>query len=334
MKQPFITKQASQFAEALHNRRDIVSREHHGQFWRPCPGTGNDYLCCGYQIITPLTGCGMYCSYCILQVYLEEQSQVVYTNFDDFKKEISGKLAEWKGVVRLGTGEFADSLFLEPKLGLSAKIAEFLEDYPNVLIEFKSKSAQVADLKKIRFKEKVVIGFSMNTPEMINALEHGTASLQRRLDAVRECEDMGFWIAYHFDPMVWYPEWEKGYTELARQCISALKDTSRIAWWSMGGFRTMPDLKRALRETNRHLPLFQGEMIIGGDGKYRYLRSIRTDFYKAVRTVVDELAPETTLYLCMESPEVWEEAGMMHRIPESLSVYLDRRAEEMLGIAK
>jgi hypothetical protein len=36
----------------------------------------------------------------------------------------------------------------------------------------------------------------------------------------------------------------------------------------------------------------------------------------------------------MESPEVWNEAGMMARIPRGLARYLDERAEEMLGISR
>lgn len=41
--------------------------------------------------------------------------------------------------------------------------------------------------------------------------------------------------------------------------------------------------------------------------------------------------PEVTLYLCMESPEVWEEAAMAWRIPQGLPSYLDARAERMIS---
>jgi spore photoproduct lyase len=316
----------------IEERNRLITKVNNGRFWKSCPGTGTGYYCCGYQILTPLTGCGMYCSYCVLQEYYDHQYQVLYENYDDLVTEVRQGLEKWQGVIRFGTGEFCDSLYLEETLGLSRKIAKLLEPYPNVLVEFKTKSAAVSTLKDIDKPEKVVIGFSMNTPYLVSLLENGTASLSGRLEAARRCEDMGFWIAFHFDPMVWYPNWKEEYRRVAERIFSTLQDPSHIAWWSLGGFRTMPALKNRLREYGRHLPLFSGEIIIGNDKKYRYFRPIRTEFYSAMQEIIEKYYPDTTLYLCMESREVWEAAGMLKRIPNGLVEYLDERARVMLGM--
>jgi spore photoproduct lyase len=144
---------------------------------------------------------------------------------------------------------------------------------------------------------------------------------------------MGFWVAFHFDPIFWYPEWEQEYRAVVSEIFSAVADTSRIAWWSMGGFRSSPALKAWLKKTNDHLPLYaMGEMVQGEDGKIRYFRPVRVEFYSALREEVEKRDPGIPLYLCMESPEVWEESGMMKRIPDGLVRYLDDRAEKMLGM--
>jgi spore photoproduct lyase len=176
----------------------------------------------------------------------------------------------------------------------------------------------------------VVIGFSMNTPHAIALLEQGTAMLEERLEAIKLCEEMGFWIAFHFDPMVWYPGWEKDYRMVVDRIFSTMKNPEKIAWWSLGGFRTMPSLKQRLRGYGRHLPLFSGEMVLGRDKKNRYFRPVRTAFYRVMRHAVTSYYPECTLYLCMESREIWTEAGMIHAIPRGLVRYLDERAEKML----
>lgn len=314
-------------------RDAVVHALHKGEFWKPCPGTTQGYLCCGYQILTPLTGCGMYCRYCVLQAYLENQAQVVFDNFADLEREVRDKLGAWNGVVRFGTGEFGDSLFLEDKLRLSEKIASLLDPFPNALVEFKTKSTNIRGLAKIKNPQKVVIGFSVNTPRMISLFENDTATFEDRLAAARRCLDMGFWIAFHFDPILWYPEWEREYLDVVSRILGTVFDTSRIAWWSLGGFRSSPALKAALKKTNDHLPLFaMGELVQGEDGKIRYYRPIRVEFYSAIREGVEKCDDSIPLYLCMESPEVWEEAGMMKRIPKGLVRYLDERAEEMLGI--
>ncbi len=318
----------------ITERNTLVTRMNRGKFWKPCPGTGDEYYCCGYQIVTPLTGCGMYCSYCILQEYYEKQHQVLYENYSDLVMEVQQRLAKERGVLRFGTGEFGDSLFLERKLGLSQKIARLFQPYPNVLVEFKTKYASIAPLKNISDPSKVVIGFSMNTPYIISRCEKGTSSLQKRLEAAKECEEMGFWVAFHFDPMVWYSRWENEYSEVVDRIFSTIRNPERIAWVSLGGFRTMPSLKNKLREYNRHLPLFCGEMVLGMDRKYRYFRPVRIDFYRKMQEAIEKFYQDCTLYLCMENHDVWAESGMLKRIPNGLTQYLDERAEDMLGLKK
>ncbi|MFW6254445.1 MAG: radical SAM protein [Chitinivibrionales bacterium] len=316
----------------IKERNCIEEKRFGGEFWKPCPGTTRGYLCCGYQILTPVTGCGMYCTYCVLQAYFNHRHQLHYTNIDDMETEIRRKMADHHRVVRFGTGEFADSLYLEPTLGISGKVASILEPYPNVLVEFKTKSTFVHSLSSVEKKHKVVIGFSINTPRMIEALEAGTSPLHKRLEAARWCVEQGFWVAFHFDPMVWYPQWETDYRAVVNSIFDTVEDASRIAWWSIGAFRSMPELKTLLKKRSLHLPLFSGELVLGEDHKYRYVRPVRVAFYDVIRQEVEKRYPQTTLYLCMESPEVWEESGLLPRIPHGLTAYLDRRAEQMLGL--
>lgn len=274
----------------------------------------------------------MYCRYCILQAYFDHRCQVVFENFEDLEREIRQKMQSRTDVIRFGTGEFGDSLFLENRLGLSQKIAALLEPYPNTLVEFKTKSTAIDQLERIGNPHKVVIGFSLNTPRMIRELEEGTASLRERLETARKCEEMGFWIAFHFDPMVWYKEWESEYRNVIKSLFTTIRDPRKIAWCSMGGFRTMPALKELLLKHRQHLPLFSGEMIRGEDGKLRYFRPVRTAFYRAMYEEIRNYYPDLTLYLCMESREVWEDSGLVEKIPNGLVHYLDTRAREMLGI--
>ncbi|MDR0307815.1 MAG: hypothetical protein LBI42_13405 [Chitinispirillales bacterium] len=320
----------------IHNiereRLNLKTAIHKGEFWKPCPGTSKDYLCCGYQILTPLTGCGMYCSYCILQVYFDHQHQTCYENFDDLEREVHHKMEERiSAVVRFGTGEFGDSLYQEDKLGLSRKVADVLDRYNNVLVEFKTKSVNISTLRQIKNPVKAVIGFSLNTFTMAALLERGTAPVLERLKAARRCEEMGFSVAFHFDPMVWYDGWEGEYRQIVSMIYDHIKDAKSIAWCSMGGFRTMPSLKNELRNRSIHLPLFAGEMILGADGKLRYPRPLRVSFYKAMDEEFRKNQPDAPLYICMESQEVWEACGMYGRIPYGLTHFLDERAKTILS---
>jgi spore photoproduct lyase len=174
----------------------------------------------------------------------------------------------------------------------------------------------------------------MNTPAMIALHERDTAPLDVRLGLISHCEDRGFRIGIHFDPIFSYDNWETEYRDVVGRIFAHLKNPDSIAWWSMGGFRTNPALKKLLRKTGSHLPLFaQSDMILGDDGKFRYFRPIRTAFYEAFQEEVVKHAPDTTLYLCMENEDVWAKAGMLYRIPNGLVEYLDKRAEKLLETA-
>lgn len=276
----------------------------------------------------------MYCRYCILQAYFSHQCQIIYDNFDELEKEVRTKLTAVNRIIRFGTGEFGDSLYNEHLFGCSRKVASILEPYPNTLIEFKTKSVNIDVLEGIKNPRQIVIGFSLNTETMINKLEKNTAPLVQRLEAARRCISMGFHVAFHFDPMIWYERWEKDYREVVKMIFTYIKDPSKIAWVSMGGFRSMPSLKTLLKEKNEQMPLFSGEMILGEDGKLRYFRPLRAAFYKAMCEEFENHYPPITLYLCMESPELWSDCGMDKRIPGGLPAYLDKRAEVILGIGR
>jgi spore photoproduct lyase len=284
----------------------------------------------------------MYCSYCVLQVYFESQRQTVFENFGDLEREVHRKmeLPEFRDrVVRIGTGEFGDSLFLENRFGVSKRVADVLDRYENILVEFKTKSVNISSLGRIKSPRKVVIGFSINTERMVGQLEKGTAPVVERLKAARRCVEMGFSVAFHFDPIVWYDGWADEYRRTVSMIYDSVGDAGRIAWCSMGGFRCMPSLKVELRKLGMDLPLFAGEMVLGADGKLRYPRTLRVDFYRVMDAQFRACQPDAPLYLCMESREVWEECGMYPRIAtpddngaNGLTYFLDQRAKIILSL--
>jgi spore photoproduct lyase len=218
---------------------------------------------------------------------------------------------------------------------LSEKVAGIFDRYNNVLVEFKTKSASISTLSRIKNPQKFVVGFSLNTETMVKRLESGTAPIAERLEAARRCVEMGFNVAFHFDPIVWYDKWEGEYRQTISMIYDYIKDADKIAWHSMGGFRCMPALKGELRRLGMDLPLFAGEMVLGADGKLRYPRTLRVNFYRALDAEFKKHQPDAPLYLCMESREVWEECGMSDRIgdgDDGLTRLLDRRAESILRI--
>ena len=86
-----------------------------GDFLKPCPGT-KEYICCGYQILNVATNCPLDCSYCILQSYFLNQPYLrIHVNLEENLSRILDIIdQDPEQIVRVGTGEFADSLALDP----------------------------------------------------------------------------------------------------------------------------------------------------------------------------------------------------------------------------
>src|SRR4030042_461380 len=134
----------------------------------------------------------------------------------------------------------------------------------------------------------------------------GAASLEKRLSAARLCQDWGFLLGFHFDPVLMRPGWENGYRNVIKK-IGTTVDARRIAWVSLGTLRFPPELKSRIQARFPGSSILGEEMIRGLDGKMRCLRPLRTEAYRKMAGWLKDLEPELFVYLCMESPAVWEQ---------------------------
>jgi len=226
---------------------------------------------------------------------------------DDLMAEADELLAKHpRFFFRIGTGEITDSLALDPYIGFAREVVPFFARQPNVLLELKTKSACVDGLLGLDPKERVVVSWSMNPQPVIDRDEHGTASLEERLRAARRCQEAGYRLGFHFDPMIEYPGWEDDYRRLVEE-IFATVDWHRISWLSLGVLRQTPGLRRTMGERFPRTKLLTGEQVSCPDGKLRYFQPLRVAMYRKMAGWIRRAAPTVKIYLCMESKEVWEQ---------------------------
>jgi len=305
-------------------KRILRLMRHHGAFVKPCPGT-REYVCCGLEILHIGQGCPMDCRYCALQAYFNRPVLEVFVNVDEMFDELQQKLAAAPNRFhRICTGEFTDSLALDPVTDLASSLVYFFSQQQNASLEIKTKTDFVESLLGLNPLGKVVLSFSMNAAEIASAEEKGTASLKRRLQAAVQAQNSGYLLGFHFDPIIPFPGWEQGYCRTIDR-IFRLVDPQRIAWISLGVLRFVPDLKEIVRARFGPLPYFHDGFIRGLDGKQRLPVQRRIKIYRKLANRIRTHAPDTRIYLCMESPHVWERAlDMKIGANEDLIRYLDQ----------
>jgi len=288
-------------------KRNLLITHFYGRRLKPCPGTSN-HICCGYYVINAVTNCLMDCSYCVLQGYLNNPFLTLYTNWDDLLQEIDAFLSiDRQSLLRLGTGELSDSLALESIFPLSQFLIPFFSEKRNGVLELKTKSVNVGSLLDLDHRGKTIVSWSLNPPKMIEEEEMGTAPLKGRIDAARKCQESGYPLGFHFDPIIYHEGWEREYQEAILQLFKRV-DPGRVVWISLGGFRYPPKLKAIAEERFPQTNVFLGELFPGRDAKFRYLKEIRVEIYQKMARWLREVDPGLFVYLCMESKEVWEKA--------------------------
>jgi spore photoproduct lyase len=301
--------------EGLHLRRLK------GRFLVPCPGT-RGYLCCGYQVLRVGENCNMACAYCVLSSYFEGRTVVAHVNWGSMWEELSERLLE-SGFRRIGTGEFTDSLSWDALAGLAPRLVRFFSLRDNALLELKTKSGYVDALREAEHGRGTMVSWSVNPPEIVRMVETGTATLEERIKAACRVVEWGYGIGLHFDPLIWYPGWQGAYRSVVTALFRAISP-SRIVWISLGALRFPSSMagrssSAALRRLTAH-----GEWVRGCDGKQRYYMPMRVEMYSTVASAIREVAGnDVTVYLCMESPDVWRQSlgwapGGSHEVADLL----------------
>lgn len=297
-----------------------------GAVVKACPGTC-EYICCDYTILHTATFCTMDCSYCILQAYFHPPVLQYFAGLDQLKTALTSVFSQPK-IHRIGTGEFTDSLIWEKISLMPEFLVNLFSRQDRCVLELKTKTVNIQSLLNLNHNGKTILSWSLNTPQVIQQQERGTASLSARLAAARTAEQNGYPLAFHFDPLVLYPGCRQAYQTVIRQLFEAVSASS-IVWISIGSFRFMPALKPIIENRFDRSTICYGEFICGLDNKMRYFKPLRIQLYQAVIACIRQYAPDVMVYFCMEDEQVWQECmGFYPEKEGQLGQMLDQNAVE------
>lgn len=286
-------------------KRQLYIARYLGDPIKSCQGMG-DYVCCQYYTIALVSDCHLECTYCILQDYLKNNPIItIYANVEEIFAKIRERVAKHpERLFRIGTGELSDSLALDHVTEFSKDIVTFARETPNVLVEFKTKTANVDNLIGLNHGGRSIVSWSINPQAYIEREEHKCDSLADRLSAARRVADAGYPVAFHFDPLLHFDGWENAYEGLIQR-VGELFRPEELAWVSIGSLRFTKELKKISVARFPKSKIMSAELFPSPDGKMRYFRPIREDMYAKVKSLVEMRLGKVPHYLCMETKAVW-----------------------------
>lgn len=197
--------------------------------------------------------CPYDCRYCYLQGMYGSANTVVFVNLEDFFEATDSAMlnrANPGKPLHLAISYDTDLLALENILGYVGEWADFARNHPELLLEVRTKSANIDRFRDRKPQANIVFAWTLSPQAVIDAYEKQTPSLERRLAALAEMASLGWPVRICLDPVLRVPDWEGHYRELVQRIFEVVPATA-ISDVSLGVFRMSADYFKRMRKQGR-----------------------------------------------------------------------------------
>lgn len=265
-----------------------------------CPVASEETVCCNLRTIDAVENCAFGCSYCTIQTFYKDEF-----HFDaDFARKLRSIELDERRYYHFGTGQSSDSLVWGNRYANLDVLCGWAADNPNVLLEFKTKSNNIAYLLENEIPPNIVCSWSLNTPIIIHNEEHFTANLEQRIAAARAVADKGIKVSFHFHPIVYYHGWDEDYPGIAEWLLREF-DPGEILFISFGSVTMIKPAMKKIRQNGHATKILQMEMVPDPHGKLTYPDEVKIMMFRLMNQAFSPWHDDVFFYLCMEKAAIW-----------------------------
>lgn len=165
-------------------------------------------------------------------------------------------------------------------------------------LTFPTKFAAVAPLLSLNHRGKVIFRMSVNPEEVISAVEPGTASLEKRIQALNQMCDAGYPTGLLIAPVILLPGWEQMYTRLIDQLADLFSTKVQTTSFIEVIFMSYSFIHRKINEAAfPDAPdLYAQELMTGrGRGRYCYKNEYYEKGQQFLRAVLAKKLPDMNI---------------------------------------
>ena len=271
-----------------------------------CPVASEKTRCCNLLTLDAVESCGFDCSYCSIQSFYNQNT----ITFDSgFKEKLLNLNLDPNKTYHIGTGQSSDSLMWGNREGILDALFDFARKYPNVILEFKTKSDNIKYFLENDVPSNILCTYSLNTQTIIDNEEHLTASLAKRINAARKLADKGIKVGFHFHPIVVYENYLAEYKEVYNKLLATFQP-KEVALVSFGTLTFIKPVIKQLRNRDFASKITQMPFEdAGGKSSYPWATKVEM-FSHAYKSFAPWHGGEEKVffYLCMEDHGMWQEA--------------------------
>ena len=246
-----------------------------------------------------MLNCVYDCRYCFLQGMYRSANYLLFVNYDDFAKDLREHVASTSAESPwYFSGYDCDSLALEPVTGFAEYfLGVFSEpEMAKATLELRTKSTQIRSLMNRSSMPNVVVAFSLNPDEVVDAVEAGTPNLSKRLRAIQQLQSAGWRVGLRFDPVVWHDDFQKTYHnffEIVFDCVNG----ELIDSITLGAVRLPKDFHKIMSNLYPEHWLFKAGMILGEDKMVGYSEQVSQAILSFCKKEIELHVPAAQLYV-------------------------------------
>lgn len=176
--------------------------------------------------------CVYNCAYCYLKWCFKNQFPVVFVNVSDMQSQMKTDIQKLNPSLNdplvLYASNYSDLLATEWLSHFHRDWIPFFEQFEWVLVESRTKSANVKPLLELWYvPHNMEIAFSLNPQMIIDAYEHGTASLEQRLGAIEQLMAQWWKVGLRFLPLLPVDNYVSVYRDFLEMLVQRL-DISKV----------------------------------------------------------------------------------------------------------
>lgn len=254
-----------------------------------CDDFGNE----NFYYTSSMMNCIYNCEYCYLQGMYPSAHVVVFVNLEDIFSKVEEKLE--KGTVYLCISYDTDILAMEHILGYGRRWMEFAKKHKNLKIELRTKSSAFDNIQDINPPSNIILAWTLSPQEVVSEFEHGTPSLDARLNSIEKALNKGYNIRLCFDPLLLIHDYKRIYGEFVKEVFTRIHGAN-VQDVSLGVFRVSKEYLKIMRKNNPYSVIVNYPFEVK-DGSCSYNEEVRSNLINYVSGEVKKYIDEGRIFI-------------------------------------
>ena len=276
-----------------HQAQNLILAQKTGNLIYPgapvCQSFGNEH----FYYTSCMMNCIYDCEYCYLKGMYPSGNIVVFVNLEDYFEKIREILA--RHAVYLCVSYDTDLLALERICGYVGEWLLFAKTQEHLKLEIRTKFAEQAFFESMEENRRIIYAFTISPQQVIDAYEHGTPSLEKRIDCAAFAAQRGHPVRLCFDPLIYCPEWKEQYDHMLQLVFSRMQEKD-ILDVSVGTFRISQEYLKNMRKQAPDLAVVQFPYINHG-GVYQYPAELAEEMEQYLMKELRKMISEEKIFL-------------------------------------